>query len=245
MSTPKRTSATSTSTSTSTTRSASKIRNATTTAGPIITGLYVRASTDEQSVDMQLDELRQVAARRGWNAVEYIDEGESGAKDSRPALDRLLEDARTGKLDLIAVWKIDRLGRGMIKLVEMIESFRAWGVNFYSLKDPNFDTTTATGKMLFRITAVLCEHERDQIRERVIAGIRRAQARGVHCGRKPEEIDVRPAVALLEQGRNLSEVSRILTVNRTTLRRRLSEVGEWPRMGVARTPDELGAPDRP
>ena len=205
--------------------------------------LYARVSTEEQDVGMQLDELRQVASQRGWNVIEYLDEGESGAKDSRPALDRMLEDARTGKLDLIAVWKIDRLGRGMIKLVEMIESFRAWGVDFYSLKDPNFDTTTATGKMLFRLTAVLAEHDRDQIRERVIAGIRSAQARGVHCGRKPEEIDIRPAVALLEQGRNLSEVSRILTVNRTTLRRRLTEAGEWPRMGVVRTPDAVEAPE--
>lgn len=79
----------------------------------------------------------------------------------------------------------------------------------------------------------------------MIAGIRHAPARGVHCGRKPEEIDVRSAVALLEQGRNLSEVSRILTVNRTTLRRRLSEAGEWPRMGVVRTPDVVEAPDPP
>ena len=220
-----------------------KTRTRTTATGAPNTGLHARVSTDDQSVDMQLDELRRVAAQRGWNTVEYIDEGESGAKDSRPALDRLLEDARTGKLDLIAVWKIDRLGRGMVKLVEMIESFRQWGVDFYSLKDPNFDTTTATGKMLFRITAVLVEHERDQLRERVIAGIRNAQARGVHCGRKPEQIDIRPAVALLEQGRNLSEVSRILTVNRTTLRRRLSEAGEWPRLGVVRTPDAAEAPD--
>ena len=194
---------------------------------------------------MQIDELRQVAARRGWTIVdEYLDEGESGAKDSRPALDRMLEDARTGKLDLIAVWKIDRLSRGMVKLLEMIESFREWGVDFFSLKDPDFNTTTATGKLLFRITAALCEHERDRLRERVIAGIRAAKARGVHCGRNPKEIDARPAVALLEQGRNLSEVSRILKVDRTTLRRRLSEAGEWPRERVVTTPDaaEAGIP---
>ena len=230
MSTPKRT-------------NPSTTPSGTTATGAPNTGLYARVSTDDQSVDMQLDELRQVAAQRGWRAVEYIDEGESGAKDSRPALDRMLDDARTGKLGLIVVWKIDRLGRGMIKLVELIDSFRGWGVDFLSLHDPSFDTTTATGKLLFRITAVLAEHERDQIRERVIAGIRAAQDRGVHCGRKPEEIDVRPAVALLEQGRNLSEVSRILAINRTTLRRRLSGVGEWPRRRVVRTPDAVEAPD--
>ena len=192
--------------------------------------LYARVSTEEQDVGMQLDELRQVATQRGWTVTEeYLDEGESGAKDSRPALDRMIDDARTGKLDLIAVWKLDRLGRTLKGLVSLVDDLGRWGVDLVSVRDPAFDTTSPAGRLIFQVIGAVAEYERGIIRERSLAGIRSAQARGVHCGRNPEEIDIRPAVALLEQGRNLSEVARILEIDRTTLRRRLTGAGEWPR----------------
>jgi len=179
---------------------------------------------------MQLGELRQVASQRGWTVVdEFVDKGESGAKDSRPALDRMIDRARTGKLDLIAVWKLDRLGRTLKGLVTLVDDLGRWGVDLVSARDPAFDTTSSAGRLIFQVMGAVAEYERGIIRERALAGIRRAQARGVHCGRNPKEIDVRPAVALLEQGRNLSEVARILAIDRTTLRRRLTTAGAWPR----------------
>lgn len=179
---------------------------------------------------MQLDELRQVARQRGWTTVdEYLDEGESGAKDSRPALDRMIDDARTVKIDLIAIWKLDRLGRTLKGLVSLVDDLGRWGVDIVSVRDPVFDSTSPAGRLVFQVMGAVSEYERGLIRERSLAGIRGAQARGKHCGRNPKEIDVRPGIALIDQGRNLSEVARILKIDRTTLRRRLTDAAKWPR----------------
>ena len=194
-------------------------------------GLYVRVSTDEQDVGMQVDDLEQLADQRGWEVVDtYRDEGVSGATTSRPALDRMLDDARTGKLDLIAVWKLDRLGRTLRGLVSLVDDLGRWGVDLVSVHDRDIDTTSPSGLLIFQIFAAVAEYERGIIRERSLAGIRRAQRDGKHCGRKPKEIDLRPAIALLDQDRTLTEVAGILALDRTTLRRRLIAAGEWPRM---------------
>jgi DNA invertase Pin-like site-specific DNA recombinase len=192
--------------------------------------LYARVSTANkgQDVGLQLDELRQVAAQRGWLVrAELVDEGISGSKDSRPALDELMGLARTGKLDLVAVFRFDRFARSTRHLLEAMEEFRVLGVAFVSLHE-QVDTSTPMGKAMFTIIAAISELERDILRERVIAGVRRAQAQGKHCGRPRREIDTRPAMALLREGRGLKEVARILDLPRATLRRRLQEQGEWP-----------------
>ncbi len=193
--------------------------------------LYARVSTANkgQDVGLQLDELRQVASQRGWLVrAELVDEGISGSKDSRPALDELMGLARTGKLDLVAVFRFDRFARSTRHLLEAMEEFRVLGVAFVSLHE-QVDTSTPMGKAMFTIIAAISELERDILRERVIAGVRRAQAQGKHCGRPRREIDTRPAMALLREGRGLKEVARILDLPRATLRRRLQEQGEWPR----------------
>jgi DNA invertase Pin-like site-specific DNA recombinase len=197
---------------------------------PLRAALYARVSTSGkgQDVGLQLDELRQIAAQRGWQVIaEHVDEGVSGAKDSRPELDQMMAAARAGKLDLVAVWKFDRFARSTAHLVTALEEFRVLGVGFVSLRE-QVDTSTPMGKAMFTIIAAISELERDLIRERVIAGVRRAQAQGKHCGRPRHEIDTRPALALLREGRGLKEVSRILGLPRATLRRRLQEQGEWP-----------------
>ncbi len=193
--------------------------------------LYARVSTANkgQDVGLQLDELRQVASQRGWLVrAELVDEGISGSKDSRPALDELMGLARAGKLDLVAVFRFDRFARSTRHLLEAMEEFRVLGVAFVSLHE-QVDTSTPMGKAMFTIIAAISELERDILRERVIAGVRRAQAQGKHCGRPRREIDTRPALALLREGRGLKEVARILDLPRATLRRRLQEQGEWPR----------------
>lgn len=193
--------------------------------------LYARVSTTGhgQDVGLQLDELRQVAAQRGWDVVGiYEDAGVSGTKTSRPGLDRMLADAQAGKLDLVAVWKLDRLGRSLQHVLATLDQLNTQGVAFVSLRDQGLDSTTPAGRLFTAMIAAFAAFERDLIQERVVAGIRRAQAAGKHCGRPRKEIDLRPAVALLREGRGLKDVARILKVPRATLRRRLEEAGQWP-----------------
>ena len=135
--------------------------------------LYVRVSTDHQSVENQIQELRQVAERRGWSVVEiYRDAGISGAKgrDQRPGLDTLLKDASRRKFDVVMAWAIDRLGRSLIDLLGTIQHLEAVGVDLY-LDQQSIDTTTPAGKLLFQLTGAFAEFERSMIRQRVRAGL--------------------------------------------------------------------------
>jgi len=192
---------------------------------PLRVALYARVSTSNkgQDVGLQLDELRQVAGQRGWVVhAEYVDEGISGSKDSRPELDRMMAAARAGKLDLVAVWKFDRFARSTSHLVTALDEFRVLGVAFVSLRE-QVDTSTPMGKAMFTIIAAISELERDLIRERVIAGVRRAQAMGKHCGRPRREIDLRAAKVLLAQNLSVRQVADMLELPRSTLQRRLRE----------------------
>ncbi len=200
---------------------------------PLRAALYARVSTvgHGQDPSLQVEELRRVAAQRGWlvsEAHEYIDAGISGIRASRPALDRMLEAAQVGEFDVVAVWKLDRLGRSVRNVLALLDTLTSYGVGFASIRDAGLDTTSASGRLLLQILASFAEFERTITRERVIAGVRRAQAAGKHCGRPRVEMDLRPALALLREGRSLKEAARILQVSRNTLRRRLREAGEWP-----------------
>ena len=130
-------------------------------------------STDHQSVENQIRELKQVAERRGWSVVEiYRDAGISGAKgrDQRPGLDALLKDASRRKFDVVMAWAIDRLGRSLIDLLGTIQHLEAVGVDLY-LDQQSIDTTTPAGKLLFQMTGAFAEFERSMIRQRVRAGL--------------------------------------------------------------------------
>lgn len=200
-------------------------------AGGNRVAVYARVSTvgHGQDVGLQLEELRQVAAQRGWTITkEYVDDGHSGTKTSRPALDKMLADAQAGRFDLLAVWRLDRLGRDVSHLLSTITALNGWGVEFVSIRDAGIDTTSPTGRLLLSLLACFAAFERDLIQERVIAGVRRAQAAGKHCGRPRVDLDLRPALALLKEGRSLNEISTILRTARATLRRRLRECGSWP-----------------
>jgi DNA invertase Pin-like site-specific DNA recombinase len=157
-------------------------------------GLYARVSTfNGQDPEMQLRELRQFAAARGWEIVEeFVDQGISGSKDRRPALDRLMAAARSRKIDIIAVWKLDRFARSLKHLVNALAEFESLGIAFVSLKD-NVDLTTASGRLMFQIIGAMAEFERSLIQERVRAGLRNAVAKGKRLGR--------PQVPLAEASR--------------------------------------------
>ena len=201
------------------------------TRGTIRAGLYARTSTADKGQDpeLQLEDLRRLAEQRGWCTVEeYVDVGERGGKASRPALDRMMLDARAGKLDVVACWRFDRFARSTRHLLTALEEFRALGVDFVSQREA-IDTSTPMGRMVFTLIAAVAELEAALIRERVQAGVDRAKAAGKHCGRPRVEIDLRPALAMLEQGHGLKATAGALGVSVTTLRERLKEAGEWPR----------------
>lgn len=196
--------------------------------------LYARVSTDEQDVGLQLADLRALAQQRGWVITdEYVDQGVSGAQASRPQLDRMMADARRGLFNVVVVWKFDRFARSTQHLLSALETFRVLKIEFVSVRE-SVDTSTPIGKMVFTLLAAIAEFERDLIQERVRAGVRHAQATGKHCGRSKVEVDLRPALAMMREGRGLKQVANILGVPMTTLRRRLIEAGEWNKGGRAK-----------
>src|SRR6476620_6100004 len=135
--------------------------------------IYVRVSTDKQTIENQLRELRRIAEHRGWKIVEeYRDAGISGAKgrEARPGLDEMLKDAQRRRFDVVMAWAIDRLGRSLIDLLGTIQSLEACGVDLY-LDQQAIDTTTPAGKLMFQITGAFAEFERSMIRQRVRAGL--------------------------------------------------------------------------
>jgi len=161
--------------------------------------IYARVSTSDQHVENQLAELRSYVDRRAWTLVEYVDAGVSGARDSRPALDELLRDARRCRLDVLVVWRLDRLGRNLRHLLTVLEELQALGISFVSLGE-GIDLGTPAGRLQLHILAALSEFERARIQERIRAGITRAKAQGVRFGRPEKDV---PA-AILAPVRGLS-----------------------------------------
>jgi DNA invertase Pin-like site-specific DNA recombinase len=155
--------------------------------------LYARVSTTDQTCENQLIELRRYVQARGWTAAaEYIDHGISGSKDRRPALDRLMADAKRRKVDVVVCWKLDRFGRSLAHLVNAIQTLTDVGVGFTSIGE-GIDTQSATGRLMLGILASFAEFERARIQERVRAGLARARAQGKRLGRprtRPAKIDV-------------------------------------------------------
>ena len=146
-----------------------------------------------------------------------------------PALAKLLKACERGKVDVVVVWKIDRLGRNLAHLLATVNGFTEKGIAFCSIRDAGIDTTSASGRLLLQLLGSFAQFERALLQERVIAGVRRAQANGVHCGRPRKRMDIRPALALFEQGYGLKKSAGMLGVSSSTLKRRLIEAGEWPR----------------
>ena len=188
--------------------------------------LYVRVSTARhgQDVGLQLDELRQVAAQRGWTIVaEHVDNGLSGADRTRPALAAALKDARLGRVDLLAIWKLDRLARDTRHLLDVVARLELFGVGLVSLRDSHIDTSTAQGRFTLQILSSVAELEKAMIRERVVAGIERARRRGVTLGRPRVRVDMRPVRAMLTQGYSIRQTAAAMGLSERTLRRRIAE----------------------
>jgi DNA invertase Pin-like site-specific DNA recombinase len=184
--------------------------------------IYVRVSTDKQTVENQLRELRQIAERRGWQVVEeYHDAGISGAKgrDQRPGLDQMLKDASRRKFDVVMAWAIDRLGRSLIDLLGTIQSLEACGADLY-LDQQSIDTTTPAGRLMFQMTGAFAEFERSMIRQRVKAGLRRAVERGKQLGRpRVSPVIEKRIQSHLRKGMGILKVASELGVGTSTVQR--------------------------
>ncbi|HWF61525.1 MAG TPA: recombinase family protein [Nitrospira sp.] len=182
--------------------------------------LYARVSTDGQDPELQLSALRAHAANRGWTIMgEFIDQGYSGAKERRPALDRLMKAAWAGTVQAVLVWRFDRFARSVKHLMKALEEFRSLHVNFISLQE-QFDAATPIGQAMFIIIGAMAQLERDIIRERVKAGLAVAKARGKRLGRPVVRVNQHELTALKSSGLSLHEMARQLRCSRSTVRRR-------------------------
>jgi DNA invertase Pin-like site-specific DNA recombinase len=190
---------------------------------------------------MQLRDLRLLAERKGYEIVrEYCDEGQSGTKDSRPALNQLLADARKGKFKVMLVWRLDRLGRSLAHLLRLLEDFREQGIELVSYSE-GLDFTTTTGKLLYQLLAAFGEFERNVICERVQSGLRAARARGVRLGRPRVPVDEAQIARLRAEGRSWAAIANKLGVGEGTVRRAAQASAKNPTSSAAVSPCETRA----
>jgi len=193
--------------------------------------LYARVSTTDkgQDVDLQLNELREFAQRRGFEAIEYVDQGVSGSKTKRPSLDEMLKAARARKIDVVVVWKLDRLGRSLVHLLHMLNEFEVLGVAFISLRE-QIDMTTSAGRLMAHLMGAFAEFERDLIKERVRAGIATARGKGRHIGRKgTPETTLRKIIELHKSGVSLRGISKKVKASLSVVQR---TVGQYKAGGL-------------
>ncbi len=177
--------------------------------------IYARVSTlnHGQDVNMQLRELREYCQRRAWDiAGEYIDLGVSGARDSRPELNRLMGDSHKRRFDVVCVWRFDRFARSVSHLLRALETFKALGIDFVSYSE-QMDTSTPAGKMVFTVLGAVAELERSLIVERVRAGLRNARAKGKKLGRPPISVDSAQVARLRAQGASWRAISNQLGIS--------------------------------
>ena len=178
-------------------------------------GIYARVSTTDKGQDpeLQLGQLREYAHARGWTMhQEYVDNGISGAKERRPALDQLMGDARRRLFDAVLVWRFDRFARSTRHLINTLHEFRHLGIAFVSYQE-NLDTSSPMGEAMFTIIGAMAQLERDITRERVKAGVARARARGRQLGR-PRKVFHRDQVEELRaEGLSYRQIGKQLGIS--------------------------------
>jgi len=178
----------------------------------------MRVSTGDQNYQMQLDELKAYCARRNWEIVEtFLDEGISGSKASRPALDRLMKQAKRRAFDVVLVYRYDRFARSLKQLVDTLCTFDSLGIQFVSIHE-GVDTSTPNGRLVFGIFASIAEFERSLIIQRTKSGMQAAKARGKRIGRPTVNVDCARIAALRAEGHSGRAIARMLGVSEGTVR---------------------------
>jgi DNA invertase Pin-like site-specific DNA recombinase len=186
--------------------------------------IYTRTSTSDgrQTIENQLEPLREFAGRMKWTIAAEFTDGESGASDKRPGLERLLTRAARRAFDVVLVFDLSRLTRGgPAKAFELITRLKASGVDFWSYTQEHFRTSGPAGALLIAIAAYIAEQERAGMQERIKAGMNRARGAGRVIGRPKKAVDARRARALKNQGKSTREIARILKVSKSTIERTL------------------------
>jgi DNA invertase Pin-like site-specific DNA recombinase len=171
-----------------------------------------------QDAEVQLRELREYVAARGWLIAEIYTDTVTGSKESRPGLNRLMTDASRRSFDVVVVWRFDRFARSVSHLLRALEQFQALGVDFVSLSE-SVDTSTPTGKMIFTVLGAVAELERSLIVERVKAGLRNARAKGRRLGRPPIFVSQNRIDTLREAGASWRAIAKEIGVGLGTVHR--------------------------
>ena len=177
--------------------------------------IYARVSTlnGNQDPTMQTRALEEYCQRRGWQLHGvYVDNGVSGRKDSRPQLNRMMQDAHERRFSVIVVQRFDRFARSVSHLLRALETFNALGIQFVSLSE-QVDTSTPTGKMVFTVLGAVAELERNLIVERVRAGLRHARAKGKRLGRPKKSVDADQIASLRAAGASWRTIARKMRVS--------------------------------
>lgn len=170
-------------------------------------GLYARVSTHDQNIKTQLVALRKYTEDNNIRVYnEYKDIGESGSKDSRPAFDQMLQDMRHNKIDMIIVYKLDRIGRSLPHLLSLFSEFNKRKVEFVSTTQ-NIDTTTPEGRFFLRILMLVAEYERELIQNRIYAGLDRARKEGKQIGRPKTKVNKYEIYRLRSDGLSMRQIS--------------------------------------
>ncbi len=190
--------------------------------------IYVRVSTKDQSVDMQLNDLERFTRERGFEVCKrYEDCGVSGTKDKRAGLSQLMNDAKKRKFDVVLVWRFDRFARNTKHLVNALYEFRNLGIDFISYQE-NIDTSSPLGEAIFTIISAMSKLERDIIAERVRGGLRKAKANGKRLGRPNGDVDIDKVLDCKKQGKSVREIAKEMKLSRGKVERTL-------KLGVSKT----------
>ena len=188
--------------------------------------IYARVSTNLQHPEVQVDPLRNYCEHRGFTVVgEFVDKGWSGAKASRPQLNKMLEAVRRRDVDVVVCAKLDRLARSVRHLIELTEEFQALGAHLV-VTDQAIDTSTPSGRLLFHVLSSIAEFERDLIVERIHAGLRAARRRGAKLGRPRAVRDPKllgRIRRLRKSGHSLRQIAALVDINSSIVHRLVKE----------------------
>jgi DNA invertase Pin-like site-specific DNA recombinase len=194
--------------------------------------LYCRVSTIDQHPETQLIDLRQFAANKGFQIVgEYTDHGYCGARARRPGLDRMMDDARRHRFDVVVVWSCDRLARSTKHLLQVLDELNGFGIQFLSQREA-IDTDGPLGRAIIVIISAIAELERSLIIERVRAGMRRARLEGRQIGRARLDLDRAQVIQDRRSGMSLTQVAKKHGISRASVCRLMKEASSTPETSV-------------
>ena len=178
--------------------------------------LYLRVSKLEQHPETQLHDLRQLARQRGLEITSIYEDKVTGARDSRPGLDRMMADARQGKFNVLLVWASDRVARSVRHFLQVLDEMAQMNIEFISFRE-QIDTSGPLGRAVLVIVGVVAELERSLIRERVKAGLRRAKLEGRRIGRPRLQLDLDAVLKDRARGMSLNELAKKYQVSKASI----------------------------